>query len=511
MRLPRWFPAVTFALLSPFLTACEDATAPRPVAEIVVTSTARELTPGATLQLYAQVLDAKSRALVGRPVQWISLEPQLATVSSTGLVTAVAAGTARIRATSGAVEGAFTVIVRYASCANVSPTTAIVVGQSHSGTLASADCVLYEGGERTDGWTISVAEPTTLRFSVSSGSNWIALMLTDANLQSLAYGYSYTAGEPARMIATLTPGSYRLWVYGDEASAGAYTLSTDVATLCAAATTSGTLAPGATVSGALAASSCLLPHAFEGQGWAFTTSEIGPVRFTVSTDGFTPWIVITDHSLNIRSVGPPSGASAALFDDVLPAGEHLIWVTTTTGGLGAFTVSRETSTSVPCSGPPTDTISVGRSVTGVLSADDCRTARGTRGDPWALWIASTTTVDIRMTSTSFDTYLFLLDSTGAVVAEDDDGGEFTDSRILRTLAAGRYTVHATGYSNYDLGDYTLSVQPFAGVVAGLRSDAPSRSKRPPAGPRWNADLRTHVPPQLLEPVERDDHLLRRLR
>jgi hypothetical protein len=405
-----------------------------------------------------------------------------ASVSSTGLVTASAPGAARIRASSGTAEGVFTVSIAYADCATVTPTATIVVGQSHSGDLSSADCILFGAGSRTDGWTITIGATTTLRFTASSGSSWLSLLLTDVNFNFVNSAYSFAAGEPARMIAALAPGTYRLWVYGDDAAAGAYTLSTSPATICAAAGVAGPLTVGDSEGGALSAASCLLPHGIEGQGWAFSTAEAGFVRFSVTTDGFSPWLVITDQSLEVLGVGAPTGSSTAVFDNGLPAGDHLVWVTTTLGGFGAFTIAREVSAVVLC-GPPSDTVDVGQTVAGSISVDDCRTVRGTPGDAWALTLASTTPVDVNMTSGSFDTFLLLLDSAGTVVDFDDDGGDGLNSRLVATLAPGRYTLQATSYDVGETGGYSLSVALFPGVVAGLQLDEPRRTKRPRADQR----------------------------
>lgn len=77
-------------------------------------------------------------------------------------------------------------------------------------------------------------------------------------------------------------------------------------------------------------------------------------------------------------------------------------------------------------------------------------------------------VDIRLTAAndSFDTYLYLLDSTGTEVEYNDDGGDGLNSRILgfEIPADGTYTIRATsfGYRDSDAasavaGDFTLDL------------------------------------------------------
>ena len=73
---------------------------PPPVASISVTPTSSSVLIGATVQLSATTRDASNNVLTGRLVTWSSSNIGISTVSSTGLVTAVALGTATITATS---------------------------------------------------------------------------------------------------------------------------------------------------------------------------------------------------------------------------------------------------------------------------------------------------------------------------------------------------------------------------------------------------------------------------
>jgi hypothetical protein len=74
-------------------------------------------------------------------------------------------------------------------------------------------------------------------------------------------------------------------------------------------------------------------------------------------------------------------------------------------------------------------------------------------------LTTTTTVTINLTS-PVDAYLYLLQGSGtggAVLASDDDGGGGTNSRIVRTLGPGSYTIEATTYSSGQTGSFTLSL------------------------------------------------------
>ena len=84
------------------LAACGDSTTgPPPVAtSIVLSSTSLTFDSlGPTQQLTASVQDQNGATIGGAIVAWTSSTPSVASVSSTGLVTAVADGTATITAT----------------------------------------------------------------------------------------------------------------------------------------------------------------------------------------------------------------------------------------------------------------------------------------------------------------------------------------------------------------------------------------------------------------------------
>ena len=75
------------------------------VASITVNDLHRNVAVGTTAQLSAVAFDNTGAQLVGVTFQWISSNNAIATVSSTGVVTGVAVGTARISAMSGTVSG----------------------------------------------------------------------------------------------------------------------------------------------------------------------------------------------------------------------------------------------------------------------------------------------------------------------------------------------------------------------------------------------------------------------
>ncbi|HEY2806307.1 MAG TPA: Ig-like domain-containing protein, partial [Gemmatimonadales bacterium] len=82
-----------------------------PVASIAVTPATNTLTPGATVQLAAQLKDASGKLITGRTITWTTSSSAVARISASGLLTGVAPGSATITASSGGRSGSASVTV----------------------------------------------------------------------------------------------------------------------------------------------------------------------------------------------------------------------------------------------------------------------------------------------------------------------------------------------------------------------------------------------------------------
>ncbi len=101
--------------------ACSgDSTGPTNTgpASLTIGATSTILTVGTTTQLTATVLDSKSNVLAGVTVTWQSDNASIASVTSAGLVTAVAEGSTSIRATAGSVSSTVSITVNRDYCTN---------------------------------------------------------------------------------------------------------------------------------------------------------------------------------------------------------------------------------------------------------------------------------------------------------------------------------------------------------------------------------------------------------
>lgn len=111
-------------------------------------------------------------------------------------------------------------------------------------------------------------------------------------------------------------------------------------------------------------------------------------------------------------------------------------------------------------------INVGQTVNGTLSTSDCRSpVRGSSyyADRYSFNATLGQQVSILLTSSAFDTYLYLLGPSGSVLTENDDGGGGTNSRIppgsgfYSLPSSGTYIIEVTSYYQNATGAYTLSL------------------------------------------------------
>src|SRR6266581_1479257 len=115
-----------FAILSvASLLSCSNETtgpgssSPPPVASVVVTPQTSTIGPGETVHLSAVPKDAAGNTLSGRTITWSTSDASVAMVSTAGLVTGVAAGSATISATAEGKAGQSAITVKFINIGGV--------------------------------------------------------------------------------------------------------------------------------------------------------------------------------------------------------------------------------------------------------------------------------------------------------------------------------------------------------------------------------------------------------
>lgn len=176
---------------------------------VTLTPSSTTLIVGSTLQLVTQITDALGNLLTGRVVTYVSDAPGVATVNSTtGVVTAIAPGTARITATSEGKVGTSTVQVIAVPVATVTltpPSVDLFVGgtQQMLAVARSAAGNVLTG--RTTTWTSG--SPTVASISanglVTAVAPGVALVL--ATIDGVTATSTVTVSVPTIASISLTP------------------------------------------------------------------------------------------------------------------------------------------------------------------------------------------------------------------------------------------------------------------------------------------------------------------
>lgn len=213
-----------------------------PVARVTVSPASASIAVGGTQQLTAATLDAGGNALAGRTVAWTTSDATKATVSNTGLVTGVAAGTATITATSEGHAGATAITVTSGSTgpaptivsiapATLTPGAAMTITGTGFSASAAADSVTIDGvtavvtaasvTQLTATVPVLPCAPThaaAVRVTVGGQTGAGAQTLRVGTPESVAVGGSLVITSPAELACLELPaagGAYLVSVFND--------------------------------------------------------------------------------------------------------------------------------------------------------------------------------------------------------------------------------------------------------------------------------------------------------
>jgi trimeric autotransporter adhesin len=166
-----------------------------PVATVSVSLASANLTVSQTTQATAILKDAAGNTLTGRPKTWASASPSVATVSANGLVTAIAAGTANIVATSEGKSGQATVTVSAPAAAPVATVTLSPASSNLTvnGTTQLTATLKDAAGNTLTGRTISWASSSSGIAGVSGSGLVTAVALGSATITATSEGKNGTA------------------------------------------------------------------------------------------------------------------------------------------------------------------------------------------------------------------------------------------------------------------------------------------------------------------------------
>jgi uncharacterized protein YjdB len=276
-----------------------DVPPPEPVATITVTLNAGTITVGQTTQAVAALKDANGNVLTGRTITWTSAATALATVSSSGLVSAIAAGSATITATSESKTGNATVVIQSGAPAPVATvalsatSTSMFVGQSQLVTVTLKDVL----GNTLTGRTVTWSSSNLAAITVAPSGQITAVGAGNATVTATSEGKSGTMAFTVTTSPVAPVSSVALTATGTSLTVG-QTMQV-VATL---KDSHGTVLTGRTITWSSAAPSVatvstsgLVSAVAGGTAMISATSEgvTGSIAFSVAGAGGSPTVTVT--------------------------------------------------------------------------------------------------------------------------------------------------------------------------------------------------------------------------
>jgi len=186
----------------------------------------------------------------------------------------------------------------------------------------------------------------------------------------------------------------------------------------------------------------------------------------VTSQDFDPYVIVRGPGDARFDNDDADGTSTnAGIDEIAPAtGTYRILATSyQPGETGSYHVSASAG---GAGNPVARTQAPANRQSGTLAQGDARLDSGEFSDAYTINGRAGDVVDIRLTSTAFDTYLLLRGPDGSSFDNDDAEGNGTNSQLSVTLpASGSYRLVVTSYSSGESGAYVLETSGATTVAA----------------------------------------------
>jgi len=352
---------------------------------------------------------------------------------------------------SGSGVGAYTLSLQGAVASSA---TSINVGQTLVANLTAPDPVGCRFGAPAKRYSFSIASTTTLTIDAVAHGFDAEICLRNASNFVIAQDQGRGPGSDARLITTLSVGSYSVEVTTESGALGLFTLS-----LQQGFPPSKPLSVGQIVNGNL--------HSTAAEGicqfrpvdrYVFTLASPATVTIDLSSSAFDTFLgLLNSQNQCINSDNDRGPGSNARLVVSLGTGTYFIEAITVSSGNtgGPYTLSLQPGL------PPATAISVGQTLNGTLSGTAAEGICQFRPvDRYTFMLASPTTVTIDLSSSAFDTYIGVLNSQNQCIASDNDRGPGSNARLVVSLGVGTYYIEAMdNIFGGNGGPYTLSLQP----------------------------------------------------
>ncbi|MCP9496072.1 MAG: hypothetical protein MSG64_16615 [Pyrinomonadaceae bacterium MAG19_C2-C3] len=229
---------------------------------------------------------------------------------------------------------------------------------------------------------------------------------------------------------------------------------------------------GQPINGTLTATDCVFPDGSRFDAYTFGGIANQRIIVEMSSTAFDTFLILEapDGSTLVEDDDGGGGTNSRIPADegffTLPSnGTYKIFANSFASGVtGNYTLRLISDSPSGCATSP---INFGQTMTGTLATTDCVLLPGTGSgafyDAYTFNGASGQRIAVGMSSSNFDTFLYLVAPDNTFIAEDNDGGGGTNSRIpagsgFFTLPSnGTYRIFAASRLANSTGSYTLTL------------------------------------------------------
>ena len=215
---------------------------------------------------------------------------------------------------------------------------------------------------------------------------------------------------------------------------------------------------GTSVSGQITLSDPVMSDQTHYKLFTFVGTAGQTVQIDLMSADFDAYLYLKDQSGNTLAHDDDDGGghNARIVQSLPYTGTYQIYANTVgRGENGSFTLQlRESAAQATAQQIP-----IGTTVNGQLTSSDPTRNDGSHYKLFTFQGTAGQSVQIDMTSSAFDAYLYLLNQNGQELTHDDDGGGNLNARIVLQLPyTGMYQIQANTLASGQFGAFTLQLQ-----------------------------------------------------
>jgi hypothetical protein len=315
-------------------------------------------------------------------------------------------------------------------------------------------------------YDLTIPGPGLVDASAVSGDFSATLNLLDAAGNLLASnsggaGYDAQGNLQSSLRAQLSAGNYRLQVFSDVPTGGAYSLQYVFQPGNPTPCTAAALHAGDAPTGTLSADSCRTGMGIS-DVYTLTLGSAGTVDLDMSASAFDTILVIRDSKDNlIVRNDDVDGVDDAHITADLPAGAYTV-VAAASSGSGSYRLAARFSPHdiAPCTFA--QSLDLNGGYIQRLGTRSCRASNGQPVDYYTFTLPADALVLAVITSSEIDGFLTLYDAAGNVLRTDDNSYGSDDPLIVQYLPAGTYKLAARDASSTLGGLYEIDLRTTTG-------------------------------------------------